>query len=67
MEKQARRRRPDFWRDFGDYIKGEAITILKLVGFYLLCLYLIVSLLVGMYHVALYLLFWIISGEQPEW
>jgi hypothetical protein len=66
MERQARRRRPDFWRDFGGYVKGEFRSILQSAGLVLLCIFLFVSLLVGMYHVTLYLLFWIIYGVQPK-
>lgn len=66
MERQTRRRRPDFWYDFGDYIRRECISILKILGLCMLCLFIAMSLLVGMYHVAMYYIVWILTGEPPN-
>ena len=66
MEKRARRRRPSFWRDFGDYIRNQCLALLKIAGLCLFCLFIFMSLLVGMYHVAMYYIIWLITGEPPN-
>jgi hypothetical protein len=51
-----RRRQVSFWEGFRDYIVDEFKAIGTIIGFYMLILYLIVSLFVGMWVVLIYLI-----------
>ena len=58
MQKQIRHR-SSFWEDLAEYLLGEVKEVFKILGIFLLAVYLFVSMLVGMYHITLYL-FWIL-------
>ena len=60
MQKQIHHH-SSFWEDFSEYLLGEVREVLKILGIFLLAVYLFISMLVGMYHVTLYL-FWILLG-----
>jgi len=61
MQRQIHRH-PSFWEDFSLYLLGEVKEVLKVLGIFLLAVYLCISMIVGMCQVAIWL-FWILWSK----